>query len=239
MNGLHNLVIWFNDPLNWQGADGIPTRLGEHLVLWAWSLAISCAIGIPGGIWVGRSKRSGTAAVNAANIGRAIPSFAVLVLGVIWLGLGNAPVLIALVLLAVPPIFTYTYTAVRQVDPETVEGARGMGMTEWRVVRSVQLPLALPLILDGIRLASATILATATLAAIVAGGGLGRFIVRRVRRAQLRQGQRRDAAGRGAGDPERGGVRGLGPDRGVTGGPSPPHGPSRAPDPARETRPGH
>jgi osmoprotectant transport system permease protein len=176
MNAVHHLVVWFNDPLNWKGSDGIPTRIYEHLVLWFWSLAISCAIGIPGGLWVGRSRRSGTAAVNTANIGRAIPSIAVLVLGVIWLGLGNGPVLVALVLLAIPPIFTYTYTAIRQIDPDTVEGARGMGMTEWRVARSVQLPLALPLVLDGIRLASATLIATATLAALVAGGGLGRFI---------------------------------------------------------------
>ena len=112
-----------------------------------------------------------------ANIGRAIPSFAVIVIGVIWFGLGNMPVVLALVLLAVPPIFTFTFTGVREVDAATVESARGMGMTEGRILRSVQVPLALPLILNGIRLSSAAVIATAPLAAIVASGGLGRYIV--------------------------------------------------------------
>jgi osmoprotectant transport system permease protein len=177
MNGLHQLFVWFNDPMNWRGSSGILARLVEHLTLWAWAMAGSTLIGVGGGLALGRSRRRGTLAVNAANIGRAIPSFAVLVLGVIWLGLGNTPVEIALVLLAVPPIFTFTFTAVRQVDPATVESARGMGMTEGRILRSVQVPLALPLILSGIRLASAAVLATATLAALVGGGGLGRFVV--------------------------------------------------------------
>ena len=132
---------------------------------------------MPAGLLLGRSRRKGSVAINVANIGRAIPSFAILVLGVIWLGLGNRPALIALVLLAVPPIFMLTFTAVRQVDPATVEAARGMGMTEPRVLRTVQLPIALPLILNGIRLSSAAVIATATLAALVGGGGLGRYVV--------------------------------------------------------------
>ncbi len=177
MSGLHHLVVWFNDPLNWRGSNGILARLVEHLTLWAWAMAGSIVVGVGGGLALGRSRRRGTLAVNAANIGRAIPSFAVLVLGVIWLGLGNTPVEIALVLLAVPPIFTFTFTGVRQVDAATVESARGMGMTEGRILRSVQVPLALPLILSGVRLASAAVLATATLAALVGGGGLGRFVV--------------------------------------------------------------
>jgi osmoprotectant transport system permease protein len=177
MNGLHHLVVWFNDPMNWRGSDGILARLAEHLTLWAWAMVGSVLVGVGGGLALGRSRRRGTLAVNVANIGRAIPSFAVLVLGVIWLGLGNTPVEIALILLAVPPIFTFTFTGIRQVDAATVESARGMGMTEGRILRSVQVPLALPLILSGIRLASATVLATATLAALVGGGGLGRFVV--------------------------------------------------------------
>jgi osmoprotectant transport system permease protein len=177
MNALHQLLVWFNDPANWQGTNGVPQRVLEHLWLWAWSMVIAGAIGVPGGLLFGRSTRSGTVTINIANIGRAIPSFAVIVIGVIWLGLGNTPVVIALVLLAVPPIFTFTFTGVREVDPATVESARGMGMTEARILRSVQVPLAMPLILNGIRLSSAAVLATAPLAAIVGSGGLGRYVI--------------------------------------------------------------
>ena len=149
----------------------------ELLVVWAWTMVIAVSIAVPGGLLLGRSRRSGVLTANVANIGRAIPTFAVLVLGAIWLGFGNLPVVIALVLLALPPMFTFTLTAIRQVDPATVESARGMGMTEPRILRSVQVPLALPLILNGIRLSSAAVLATAPLAALVGGGGLGRYIV--------------------------------------------------------------
>lgn len=177
MNALHQLLVWFNDPANWRGANGVPQRVLEHLSFWVWAMAIAVAIAIPGGLWLGRSKRSGVFTINVANIGRAIPTFAVIVLGVIWLGLGNTPVIVALVLLAVPPIFTFTFTGVRQVDEATVDAARGMGMTEARILRSVQLPLALPLILTGIRLSSASVLATVPLAAVVGSGGLGRYVI--------------------------------------------------------------
>jgi osmoprotectant transport system permease protein len=177
MNALHQLFVWFNDPANWQGTNGVPARVLEHLILWAWTMSIACLIAVPGGLLLGRSRRSGTATINMANIGRAIPSFAVIVIGVVWFGIGNVPVVLALVLLAIPPIFTFTFTGVREVDAATVESARGMGMTEARILRSVQVPLALPLILNGIRLSSTAVIATAPLAAIVAGGGLGRYIV--------------------------------------------------------------
>jgi osmoprotectant transport system permease protein len=177
MNALYHLFVWFNDPANWHGVNGVPQRLLEHLTLWAWAMLIAGAIAVPGGLLLGRSRRTGTVTLNVANIGRAIPSFAVLVIGVTWLGLGNTPVVIALVLLAVPPIFTFTFTGVRQVDVYTVESARGMGMTEARILRSVQGPLALPLILNGLRLSSAAVLATAPLAALVGSGGLGRYVI--------------------------------------------------------------
>jgi osmoprotectant transport system permease protein len=177
VNALHQLLVWFNDPANWRGPSGVPHRVVEHLGLWAWSMAIAAAIAVPAGLLLGRSKRSGVVAINVANIGRAIPTFAVIVLGVILLGLGNTPVILALVLLAVPPIFTFTFTGLRQVDAATVEAARGMGMTEARVLRSVQVPLALPLLLNGIRLSSAAVLATVPLAAVVGGGGLGRYVI--------------------------------------------------------------
>ena len=177
INALHQLLQWFNDPANWRGVNGVPHRVAEHLWIWAWAMAIASAIGVLGGLVLGRSKRSGVFTINVVNIGRAIPSFAVLVLAVSWLGFSNTPVVFALVLLALPPIFTFTFTGVRQVDPATVEAARGMGMTDARVLRSVQLPLALPLILNGLRLSSAAVLSTVPLAAVVAGGGLGRYVI--------------------------------------------------------------
>ena len=177
MSGLHHLLVWFNDPANWQGPDGIPHRLTEDLVLWGKAMVIAVVIAVPGGLLLGRSRRSGTFTINVANIGRAIPSFAVLVGGVIWFGLSDIPVVIALVLLAIPPIFTFTFTAVRGVDRGVVESARGMGMSEPRVLRSVQVPLASPLILNGIRLSSAAVLATVPLAALISAGGLGRYVI--------------------------------------------------------------
>jgi len=177
MSGLHHLLVWFNDPANWQGHDGVIHRVHEHLVLWAKAMIIAVAIAVPGGLLLGRSRRSGVVTLNVANVGRAIPSFAVLVIGVIWFGLSDTPVLIALVLLAIPPMFTFAFTGMRQVDRGVVESARGMGMTEVRLLRSVQVPLASPLILNGIRLSSAAVLATAPLAALIGAGGLGRFVV--------------------------------------------------------------
>jgi len=177
VNGLHHLFVWFNDPANWQGQEGVIHRLHEHLLYWAKAMAIAVAIAVPGGLLLGRSRRSGVVTLNVANIGRAIPSFAILVVGVIWFGLSDTPVLIALVLLAVPPMFTFTFTGMRQVDRGVVESARGMGMTEPRLLRTVQLPLASPLILNGIRLSSTAVLATVPLAALIGAGGLGRYVV--------------------------------------------------------------
>jgi osmoprotectant transport system permease protein len=177
MSGLHHLFTWFNDPANWHGVNGVPIRVTEHLTLWVKAMVIAVAIAVPGGLLLGRSRRSGVVTLNVANIGRAIPSFAVLVVGVIWFGLSDTPVVIALVLLAIPPMFTFTFTGLRQVDRGVVESARGMGMTEARLLRSVQVPLASPLILNGIRLSSTAVLATAPLAAVIGSGGLGRYVI--------------------------------------------------------------
>jgi len=129
MNGLHNLLVWFNDPANWHGYNGVPQRVLEHVVLWAKAMTVATLLAVPVGLLLGRSRRSGVLTSNVANIGRAIPSFAILVLGVVWFGLSDVPVVVALVLLAIPPMFTFTFTAIRGVDRATVESARGMGMT--------------------------------------------------------------------------------------------------------------
>ena len=126
---------------------------------------------------LGHLHRGSFVAVNVANIGRALPTLVVIAVGFIFLGIGFTNVMVALVVLAVPPILTNAYVAVDQVDPDAVEAARGMGMTPWQVIRRVELPLALPLLFAGIRTAAVFVVATATIAAIAGGGGLGDIIV--------------------------------------------------------------
>jgi len=179
------MIDWFADPANWQGSDGVPTRLVEHLLLTVTSLAIAMVVALPVASWLGHIGRGGALAVNFTNVGRAIPTFAVLALLGVAIGSGvlgpygraGLPTLIALVLFALPPLVTNTYVGVREVDRDLVEAARGMGMSGWQIFRRVELPLALPLLLTGVRLALVQVWATATIAALVAGPGLGRIIV--------------------------------------------------------------
>ena len=170
---------WFVDPAHWGGPDGVPQRLLEHLQLVALSVGIAAAIALPVALVLGHFRRGGVVAVNVSNVGRAIPTFAVLVLLAVTpgVGVGNTAAVIALVVFAVPPILTNAYVGMAGVDRDVVESARGMGMTGWQQLRKVEVPLALPLIAAGVRTAAVQVVATATLAALVAGGGLGRFIV--------------------------------------------------------------
>ncbi len=182
MTFLASVAAWLADPAHWQGADGIPVRLLEHVELSAASVVAAALIALPVGLAVGHSGRFAFAAVNLANIGRALPSLAILGLALpitiaITHQLDFWPTFVALVALAIPPILTNAVIGIREVDPETVEVARGMGMRESEVLRRVELPIALPIILGGIRTASVQVVATATLGAFVAGGGLGRFII--------------------------------------------------------------
>jgi osmoprotectant transport system permease protein len=178
------VVEWFTDPLHWDGAFGIPTRLVEHIVMSAVSVTIAAAVALPAGLYIGHRRRFEFLVVSVLNFGRAIPSFGLLFLFVLAFGIGLAypaslrpPILFALVLLAIPPILTNTYIGVQTVDADTAEAARGMGMTEWEVLTRLEVPLGAPLILAGIRTAAVQVVATATLGAVVAGGGLGRFII--------------------------------------------------------------
>jgi osmoprotectant transport system permease protein len=177
MTFLHEVLVWMNDPLNWRGTDGIPNRLTEHLVIALLSLALAALVALPAGAWLGHRRRGGAVANNIANVGRAVPSIAVLVMGVIWLGGDYAPAVLTLTLLALPPIFTLTFTAVRGVDAAVVDAAAGMGLGSGYRLWRVELPVAWPLILSGLRLSTAAVFATATIAALPGGGGLGRFIV--------------------------------------------------------------
>lgn len=149
----------------------------EHLRLSGAALAISILIAVPLGVLLGHVHRGSFVAVNLANIGRALPTLVVIAVGFAFLGIGFTTVLMGLVVLAVPPILTNAYVAVDQVDPDAVEAARGMGMRPWQVLWRVELPLALPLLFAGIRTAAVFVVATATIAAIAGGGGLGDILV--------------------------------------------------------------
>lgn len=168
---------WFADPAHWQGTDGIPTRLGEHLHLCVESLAVAALIALPAGIILGHFGRFGGLAIGISNAGRALPTFGILVLAFQVFGLGDLPVVIALVLLAVPPIVTNSYVAIREVDADVREAARAMGYRELAQILRVEMPLAVPLIMAGVRTSAVQVVATATLGAAIAGGGLGRYII--------------------------------------------------------------
>jgi osmoprotectant transport system permease protein len=149
----------------------------EHLALSGASMGLAVLIAIPLGVWLGHLHRGSFLAINVGNIGRALPSLAVIAIGLAFLGIGFTNVMVALIVLAVPPILTNAYVAVDGVEPDAVEAARGMGMSPLQVLGRVELPLALPLIFAGVRTASVYVISTATIAAIAGGGGLGEIIV--------------------------------------------------------------
>jgi osmoprotectant transport system permease protein len=149
----------------------------EHVLLSGAGLLVSVAIAVPLGVVLGHVHRGSWIAVNVANVGRALPTLVVIAFGITFIGIGFTSVLVALVVLGVPPILTNAYVAVDEVDPDAVEAARGMGMTPMQVLRRIELPLALPLLFAGIRTSAVFIVATATIAAIAGGSGLGEILV--------------------------------------------------------------
>jgi osmoprotectant transport system permease protein len=177
MNFANQVLQWFLNGAHWQGDGGIPHRTLEHLAMSGASVLTAALIALPVGIAIGHFGRGGILAINVSNIGRAVPSFAVLVIAVELFGIGALPAYIALVALAIPPMVTNSYIGMREVDADVREAARGMGMRDRAVLWRIELPIALPLIMAGIRTSAVNVVATATLAALVAWGGLGRFIV--------------------------------------------------------------
>jgi osmoprotectant transport system permease protein len=177
-------IAFLTAPTSWDGPNGIPTRLLEHLELSAAALLIAALIALPVGLVVGHRRRGQGAAVGLATVGRAIPSFALMGL-VLPLsqaldpanGFTTYPTLFAMAALAIPPILVNTLTGVAEVDPELVEAARGIGFRDGELLRRIEIPLALPVILGGLRSATVQVIATTTLGAILAYGGLGRYIV--------------------------------------------------------------
>jgi osmoprotectant transport system permease protein len=187
MELVSQVVAWLTDPANWTGQDAIPVRVGEHLAMSGVALAIGLAIALPLGLYIGHTGRWSGAVVAITNVGRAVPSVGILgiaytltlplVAALDLRNIGTPATVIALIALAIPPIVVNAYVGIREVDRDTVEAARGLGMGERQVLRRVEVPLALPVLLAGVRTASVQVIATATLGAILSTGGLGRYIV--------------------------------------------------------------
>jgi len=182
MSLLVDSARWLASPAHYQGSDAIQTRILEHLEMSGLAVVVAMAIALPVGLYLGHTGRFAFVAVSVANLGRAVPSFAVLGLALppalsLGLGLGFWPTVIALIPLAIPPMLTNAYVGIREVDRDVIEAARGMGLSELGVLRRIEVPLALPLVLAGVRTSAVNVVATATLGAVVASGGLGRYIV--------------------------------------------------------------
>jgi osmoprotectant transport system permease protein len=179
-----DLVAWFADPVHWSGPDGVPVRLLEHMEYSLLALALAALIGIPLGMYIGHTGRGQFLVAGLANVLRALPTLGLLVLLVLVLisrlpgDLGFlAPSIAVLVVLAVPPILTNTYAGVQGVDLAARDAAYGMGMTGREVLAKIEVPCALPLVFSGLRSAMLQIVSTATVAAYVGLGGLGRFVI--------------------------------------------------------------
>jgi osmoprotectant transport system permease protein len=177
LNVVNEVIAWLTDPAQWSGPEGIPVRTLQHLGYSLLATAIAAAIALPIGVLIGHTGRGAVFAVNLTNLGRAIPTLGIIILVFILAGFGIVPVLVALTALAVPPIVTNSYVGVRSVDPEVREAAEGMGMRGRQVLWRVELPVAMPLIMAGIRTSTVQVVATATLAAYVGLGGLGRYLI--------------------------------------------------------------
>ncbi|ROQ80928.1 osmoprotectant transport system permease protein [Streptomyces sp. CEV 2-1] len=178
MGVLGEAWTWLTTGANWSGESGVSHRLSEHLYVSGVALALSCAIALPVALFLGHIGKGGALAVNISNVGRAVPVFAVLALFMVspLRNSGYVPTIIALVLFAVPPLLTNAYVGMTEVDRSVTEAARGMGMSGGQLFVRVELPLAYPMIMTGLRSAAVQVVATATIAAMVGQGGLGRII---------------------------------------------------------------
>jgi osmoprotectant transport system permease protein len=173
----HAAYVWLNDPLNWTNPDGIFDRLVEHLRISALAVLLGCLIAWPLGLWLGHRGRGGQIVVLVSNVTLAIPTLALLTLiSLSFIGIGENAVILALTVFAVPPLLANAYTGLREVDPQVRDAARGMGLSGWQVLWRVELPLSVPYLAAGFRTAAVQVVATASLAALVAGGGLGEII---------------------------------------------------------------
>ena len=165
---MREMIDFLTASSSWSGSAGIPERLAAHVYVSMLSMVVAGVIALPAGLWLGHRNRGAALASAVANAGRAIPTVAV--------GIGFWPTLIAMVALAIPPMFTNTFTGIRGVDPSVRSAAVGMGFEDFELLRQVEIPLAMPLILTGVRIAALQVVATATLGALVGFVALGSFI---------------------------------------------------------------
>ena len=183
MSFLADVWDWLTDGSNWSGDDGIPRLVAQHLQVSTAAMLVAVLVAVPIGLVLGHLRRGGAIAINISNIGRAIPSFGILIIvALVWSPLyrppgfgwvGSWPAFVALTALAIPPMMTNTYVGMAEVDAEVREAARGMGMSGRQVLTRVEAPMALPLIMAGVRISAVGVIATATLASVVGFGGLG------------------------------------------------------------------
>lgn len=177
MSTFSETVDWLTDPAHWSGADSIPLRVAHHLAYTAETVVIAAAIAVPLGLWIGHTGRLRGLAVSVTGAMRALPTLGVLTLMVLYLGIGLTPAIVSLVLLAIPPLLAGAYSGLESVDRRTIDAARAMGMTEWQILVKVEVPLAMSLIVGGFRSATLQVVATATVAAYIGLGGLGRYLI--------------------------------------------------------------
>lgn len=168
---------WLSDSTHWQGDDGVPHRLLQHLGYTSLTVVIAAAIAIPLGLWIGHTGRLRGIAVGASGALRALPTLGLLTLVVLWRGIGLTAPIVTLVVLAVPPLLAGAYSGLEAIDRRTVDAARAIGMTEWQILTRVEIPLAAGLIMGGLRSAVLQVIATATIAAYIGLGGLGRYLI--------------------------------------------------------------
>ena len=177
MNPFSGALVYLNDPFNWQRRGGILELLVEHVRISAIAVLLAALVALPVGVLLGTTGRGGGVVVVLSNVSRAVPTLALLtVFAVTPLGFSDTSTILALALFAFPPMLTNTFVGFREVDRDVREAARAMGMSRGQVVARVEFPLALPLVMTGLRTAAVQVVATATLAALVGGGGLGRII---------------------------------------------------------------
>lgn len=181
MNAFADAFAWIGDPAHWTGPDGIPTRITQHLGYTGLTVLIAVLIAVTLGLYIGHTGRFRGISIGATGALRALPTLGLLTYLAIAFGFGIRlaliPTIIVLVVLAIPPLLAGAYSGIESVDPRTVDAARSMGMTEWQILWKVEVPLALPLIIGGVRSAVLQVVATATVAAYISLGGLGRYII--------------------------------------------------------------
>ena len=177
MSVVDDTITWFSDGAHWTGGDGVPARLLEHVGYSALTVGLAAAVAIPLGLWIGHTGRLRGVAVGLTGAMRALPTLGLLTWFALITGIGLTAPITALVILAIPPLLAGAYSGLESVDRQTIDAARAMGMTERQILARVEIPLALPLLVGGVRSAVLQVVATATVAAYVGLGGLGRYII--------------------------------------------------------------